>query len=59
MELPSTPAQFKRREYDDVIRLRLYKDDKTLFYSICDDNSVNPSELLRKYIKQYISENQK
>lgn len=41
---------------DIAIRVRIKQRDKDLFYSTCEDNHLNPSEVVRMLIKRFCNE---
>lgn len=43
---------------DIAIRVRIKQKDKDLFYETCDEESLNPSEVVRMLIKKWCNEHQ-
>jgi metal-responsive CopG/Arc/MetJ family transcriptional regulator len=49
----------KTPEKAEYIHIRIEPELKKEFFELCEKQSVNPSELLRKKIKNYIKNNKK
>lgn len=43
---------------DDVVRSRMDKQTKDLFYKMCEDRAINPSELIRLLVKRWMADAQ-
>lgn len=43
---------------DDVVRSRMDKQTKDLFYKMCKDRAISPSELIRLLVKRWIADAQ-
>lgn len=46
-------------EKKEYIHIRIEADLKKRFFEICQENSINPSELLRKYVLIFIKKDMK